>query len=376
MSHQNTSFTLFLTSNASLDLYGENSASKFTNVLKEPIRLDPNLNFELRLANFHMPNVEYILKKDDFSGSSLVYNVGLFQYDADRGRYFENELYTRELFRLAPDRSIEGLYEKSSRNLNIGRKSLRGGGGANVDNAAMDSLGKPYDRVKKEKFLATLNHSLRMKPSTGNRFTNELIFLNLFKEYLNKSNTYEFGTLDNLLINPFLDLNYVQMASFDHLKGRQKNKFYWKLLNWADYTESTREYLSLITGVDNPYVSTERASSRVKRLASAGATGTTNSPKTSEKQNSKKNKNKNNNKHKKHSSSHVDFTNEEVRILHRNPDLIYFNDFSSSSSSSDTNRIKRFATSASSEKYKDLARRWTAFAQEYNKEFEKKKFFC
>ena len=84
MARQNTTFTLFLTSNASLDVYSDNSASKFTNVLKEPIRLDPNSNFELRLANFHIPNVEYVLKKDDFSGSSLVYNVGLFQYDAEK----------------------------------------------------------------------------------------------------------------------------------------------------------------------------------------------------------------------------------------------------------------------------------------------------
>ena len=246
MTHQNGSFTLFLTSNASLDVYSNNNSSKFTNVLKEAIRLDPNVNFEARLANFHIPNVEYIFKKDDFSGSSLIYNVGLFQYNTEKERYFENKQYTKELFRLAPDRNIEGLFEQSS------RKTLYGGGGANEDNGAMDALGKPYARVKREKFLATLSHSLRLKPSAGNKYTNELVFLSLFKEYLNRSNIYKFGTLDNLLINQFLDLNYIQMASFNNLKGKSKNRFFYKLLRGADYTESTREYLLGITGLSDP----------------------------------------------------------------------------------------------------------------------------
>ena len=66
MNHQNGTFTLFVTSNANLDVYPRNSASKFTNVLMETIRLDPNIDYMIRLANFHIPNVEYILKKNDF----------------------------------------------------------------------------------------------------------------------------------------------------------------------------------------------------------------------------------------------------------------------------------------------------------------------
>ena len=250
MSRQNGNFTLFLTSNASLDVYGSNNSSRFTNVLKETIRLDPNVNFEARLANFHIPNVEYIFKKDDFAGSSLIYNVGLFQYDTEKERYFENKQYTKELFRLAPDRNIEGLFEKSSRKTLF--NSLGGGGGGlNDDDAALDPLGKPYTRVKKEKFLATLSRSLRLLPA-GDKHTRELVFLNLFKQYLNRSNIYKFGALDNLLINPFLDLNYVQMASFNNLKGKSGNQFFYKLLRWADYAKSTRDYLSGITGLSNP----------------------------------------------------------------------------------------------------------------------------
>lgn len=60
MEHANSNFTLFVTSNANLDMYPDNHASKFTNVLKKPIKLDPNVEFQTRLANFHIPNVEYI----------------------------------------------------------------------------------------------------------------------------------------------------------------------------------------------------------------------------------------------------------------------------------------------------------------------------
>ena len=264
MTHQNGSFTLFLTSNASLDVYSNNNSSKFTNVLKETIRLDPNMKFEARLANFHIPKVEYVLKKDDFSSSSLIYNVGLFQYDTEKERYFENRQYTKELFRLAPDRNIEGLFEKSSRKTLVNEDD---------DDGTMDALGKPYARVKKEKFLDILSHSLRLKPSTGNKHTQELVFLNLFKEYLNKSNdSYKFGTLDNLLINPFLDLNYVQMASFDNLRGKSKKNFFYKILRWAEYAESTRDYLLGITGLSDPNTGLQRgATATVPATAAAVA---------------------------------------------------------------------------------------------------------
>ena len=114
MDVQNGNSTLFLTSNSNLDMFSDNCASQFTNVLKETIKLDPNIEFQARLANFHIPNVEYILKANDFDTSSLIYNIGLFEYDTNREAYFQNPNYTRELFRLAPNKNIEGLFEKSS----------------------------------------------------------------------------------------------------------------------------------------------------------------------------------------------------------------------------------------------------------------------
>ena len=78
MDVRNGNSTLFLTSNANLDMFPDNCASQFTNVLKETIKLDPDVGFEARLANFHILNVEYILKANDFDTSSLIYNIGLF----------------------------------------------------------------------------------------------------------------------------------------------------------------------------------------------------------------------------------------------------------------------------------------------------------
>ena len=81
MDFQNENFTIFLTSNANLDMFPNNEASKFTNVLKQSIKLNPNIDYQARLANFHIPNVECILKKNDFEESSLKYHIGLFEYD-------------------------------------------------------------------------------------------------------------------------------------------------------------------------------------------------------------------------------------------------------------------------------------------------------
>ena len=153
MDLQNGNFTLFLTSNANLDMFPNNNASKFTNVLKETVKLNPNVDFQARLANFHIPNVECILKKNDFESSSLKYNIGLFEYDITRDRYFENKIYRRELFRLAPNKDIEGLFESSSHKSFFNPSNPE-------NNSEMDLLGKPYIRVKKDKFMFNLNHSL------------------------------------------------------------------------------------------------------------------------------------------------------------------------------------------------------------------------
>ena len=179
MDVQNGNSTLFLTSNANLDMFSDNCASQFTNVLKETIKLDPNVEFQARLANFHIPNVEYILKSNDFDTSSLIYNIGLFEYDTNREAYFQNPNYARELFRLAPDKNIEGLFEKSSRKSTYDASNPE-------NNTRLDLLGKPYGRLQKEKFMFNLNHSLKLSRAKADKYNRELKILNWFKLFLGK----------------------------------------------------------------------------------------------------------------------------------------------------------------------------------------------
>ena len=74
------------------------------------------------------------------------------------------------------------------------------------------------------------------------------------------------------MINQFLDLNYVQMAEFSHLKEGSKSKFFHKLMNLADYTNSSHEFLLNATGLVKSKANSEvkdsysNVSSKVKDL--------------------------------------------------------------------------------------------------------------
>ena len=53
------------------------------------------------------------------------------------------------------------------------------------------------------------------------------------------------------MLNHILDLNYVQMAEFTHLRERSKDKFFYRLLKWANYNSSTLEFLLNVTGLQS-----------------------------------------------------------------------------------------------------------------------------
>ena len=59
--------TLTLHSNANKDVYKDNNPSAFTNLLKIPVKLNQNDNYEVSLANFHSPKTQgLLLKRSDF----------------------------------------------------------------------------------------------------------------------------------------------------------------------------------------------------------------------------------------------------------------------------------------------------------------------
>merc|ERR1712002_177265 len=112
------------------------------------------------------------------------------------------------------------------------------------DDSEMDILGRPYSRVKRVKFMDDLNHSLKLSNDLSPKESYwQYRALNFVKRHLNKGRKYNFGDGDNLMLNQFLDLNYVQMGEFSHLDERSKSKFLYKLLKLADYTTETRDFL-------------------------------------------------------------------------------------------------------------------------------------
>ena len=74
--------TVTLHSDASKTTYQGNTPSAFTNVLKYPIRMSHNENYEACLTNIHIPAYQsLLLKKSDSYRNYIKFNIGLFIYD-------------------------------------------------------------------------------------------------------------------------------------------------------------------------------------------------------------------------------------------------------------------------------------------------------
>ena len=103
--------TLYAVSNSSEELYPENNAAKFTNTLKSQIKLNPNLEYEVKLTNLHVPLYETCLVANDFEESTIKYNIGTFYIDDRfRGSYVLDETSVKPLFTLAPNVNIDGIF--------------------------------------------------------------------------------------------------------------------------------------------------------------------------------------------------------------------------------------------------------------------------
>lgn len=218
MSESTYGTTLFATSNGSLDIYPDNVASKFTNHLKSEIKLNPDVNYEVRLANLHVPLYETSLIADDFEDSCIKYNIGTFYFDElSEGKYVLNKSTAKTLFTLAPNVNIDGLFDQGD----LKKYSFNH---TSPDNDIVrDLTGKPAMRSLKESFIHNLGHSLRVretKPSSPNHRSEEQI-LAYFKETLLKSDVYANGSNlrgpYNLLGRWFSDLNYFMFSEFSFL---------------------------------------------------------------------------------------------------------------------------------------------------------------
>ena len=84
------------------------SPTNFTNYLKSPVRLGPG-DWEVALANIHIPTYQQALPKDDFERSSICFNMGLFTHNQTSGEWELLKNSNKELWRMCPSRTFEGL---------------------------------------------------------------------------------------------------------------------------------------------------------------------------------------------------------------------------------------------------------------------------
>merc|ERR1712215_316960 len=178
--------------------------------------------------------------------------------------------------------------------------------------------------------------------------------LNLFKRHLNKGRKYNFGDNDNLMLNQFLDLNYVQMGEFSHLDERSKSKFLYKLLKLVDYTTETRDFLLDVggyTGASSTWKGEvedgEDSNFIRKRRRPISPNSLTES------------------KMKAIEPPPADFTNDEIRMIRRNAALL--NDPFDAVLPKIRNERSISHLQKVSNEFANVARRWRSFAEEYKK---------
>ena len=87
---------------------GGESPTDFTNVLPRPIKLGPG-DWEVGLANLHMPTYQQTLAKNDYARSYISYNMGMFTYNKYKGEWELIKNSNRELWKMTPDRTFDGL---------------------------------------------------------------------------------------------------------------------------------------------------------------------------------------------------------------------------------------------------------------------------
>ena len=162
--------TVFVTSNGSRDIFPKKSASIFTNYLKSPIILDETVNYEVQLASIHCPAYENILLKNDFEESYISYNIGQLLYDSSKQKYIINERLSKELLRLAPNKSFEGIFSHDHPAAKFNHDSPS-------NDHSRDLTGKPVYRAQKENFMRELSFSLKLKNDATAQLQTQILLI-------------------------------------------------------------------------------------------------------------------------------------------------------------------------------------------------------
>ena len=267
--------SLFVTSNGSLESYPGNTSSCFTNTLKSPISLNHSINYEVQLSNLHIPAYENILKGNDYEYSYIAYNIGQFVYDPYTRKYKLQEELNKELFRLAPNKDFEGLFDSEDTLKNLYQIIPN-------DNSLRDLMGNPSLKIQKENLINRISKSLRLD-SKSKTFRKDLKLLYHLKRYLHlaEHNANKFDGDNNLMANWYSQFNGLLFADLKHVPQEKMydlmlymmsnvnfppNKFTYLLKSSSQYMEALpyprAEGTSILSDVK-----AERFVNHIKRLA-------------------------------------------------------------------------------------------------------------
>ena len=106
--------TLFLFSNCNMREYPDNNPASFSNIFSHRVNLDHGTSYEIALANIHLPSYINTVIKNDFLESYIEYRLGKFDFNEVTSQYELDQQSSKKLFRLAPNKSISGLYSKNN----------------------------------------------------------------------------------------------------------------------------------------------------------------------------------------------------------------------------------------------------------------------
>ena len=106
--------TITLHSDANSDVYKGNCTSNFTNILKIPIKLQHDTEFEVGLGNVHIPNEQSILLKEDDETSFIQYNLGMFDHNNATGGWDLLQGSHKVLWKYVPNKDFVGVDAESN----------------------------------------------------------------------------------------------------------------------------------------------------------------------------------------------------------------------------------------------------------------------
>ena len=192
-------------SNGSLEIHPSNTCSKFINQFHTPIDLPSQEKYTIGVTKFSLPKFQAKLYEKDFKESQISYNISLFKYDKERSIYLPDENSTVELFTLAPNVDIYGLWPPGGENINQNNFFSKIDHGEKLKGPFHHPATPTFNgsHILKKDFLEGYGHSLVLDINLpAVEFERQELLLKLFKKYIKKYALFDASITDENLRSP------------------------------------------------------------------------------------------------------------------------------------------------------------------------------